>query len=130
MNHWSEAYIGQPYQIGSADCAKLLGQVRRDIFKLPVPDEIEVQRSESRLGRVGQMTDLVDVYGDLTDKPNEGDAVLMICAGRPSHIGVFCIVNGEKCVLHAMENAGMVVLHKIRELEKFFLKVEGYYKWK
>ena len=29
-----------------------------------------------------------------------------------------------------MENAGMVVLHKIRELDKYFLKVEGYYKWK
>ena len=130
MGHWVEGYIGNPYKIGSADCARLLTQVRREVFKLPVPDELEVIRSESRLGRVGQITDLVGIYGHRTESPIEGDAVLMICAGRPSHIGVFCLVNNEKCVLHAMENAGMVVLHKIRELEKFFLKVEGYYKWK
>lgn len=128
--HWSLRYIGQPYELGSADCARLLSQVRKEVFCLPVPDEIEVDRLGSRLGRVGQMNDLVAAYGDLTDSPSEGDAVLMICAGRPSHIGVYCEVNNEKCVLHAMENAGMVVLHKIRELDKFFLKVEGYYKWK
>jgi hypothetical protein len=128
--HWSSRYIGQPYELGSADCARLLSQVRKEVFCLPVPDEVEVDRLNSRLGRVGQMNDLVAAYGDLTDSPSEGDAVLMICAGRPSHIGVYCEVNNEKCVLHAMENAGMVVLHKIRELDKFFLKVEGYYKWK
>lgn len=130
MAHWVDRYIGQPYQLGSADCARLLTQVRREVFNLPVPSDLELERSESRLGRVGQMTDLVGIYGEPTDNPKEGDAVLMICAGRPSHIGVFCIVNSEPCVLHAMENAGMTVLHKMRELDKYFLKVEGYYTWK
>jgi len=128
--HWSSNYIGDPYVSGEADCARLLSRVRREVFKLPTPEEIEVARASSRLGRVGQMTDLVAIYGEKTNDPKEGDAVLMICAGRPGHIGVFCIVNGDKCVLHAMENAGMVVLHKIRDLSKFFLMVEGYYKWK
>ena len=128
--HWSSRYIGQPYELGSADCARLLSQVRKEVFALPVPDEIEVERLESRLGRVGQMNDLVAAYGEPTDAPNEGDAVLMFCAGRPSHIGVYCEVNHEKCVLHAMENAGMVVLHKIRDLSRVYLTVEGYYKWK
>ena len=130
MAHWSESYIGQPYIVNTADCARLLTRVRREVFKLPVPEETEVERFQSRLGRVGQLTDLVGIYGYPTDQPAEGDAVLMVCAGRLSHIGVFCIVNNEKCVLHAMENAGMVVLHRIRELDKYFLKVEGYYKWK
>jgi len=116
--------------MGDADCAKLVGQVRREVFDLPVPSEVEVQRHSSRLGRVGQMSDLIDIYGEPTDDPKEGDVVLMICAGRPSHVGVFCLVNDQKSVLHAMENAGMVVLHKIADLHKFFLKVEGYYKWK
>lgn len=128
--HWSTSYIGRPYVLGEADCARLLVDVRNEVFKLPTPIEVDVQRAESRLGRFGQMTDLVDLYGEPTDSPQEGDAVLMICAGRPSHIGVYCLINGSECVLHAMENAGMVVLHKIRDLNKFFLKLEGYYKWK
>ena len=130
MPHWSEQYIGQPYEIGSADCARLLSQVRREVFHKSAPDEIEIERSQSRLGRVGQMTELVSAYGIATEAPNEGDVVLMYCRGRPSHVGVFCVVNGEDCVLHAMENAGMVVLHRIRDLDRVFLTVEGFYTWK
>ena len=130
MSHWSEKYIGRPYVLGEADCARLLSDVRREVFNLPVPSDVEVDRAQSRLGRVGQMTDLVAEYGKRTDTPQEGDAVLMICCGRPSHIGVYCLIGGIEYVLHAMENAGMVVLHKITDLNKYLLKVEGYYKWK
>ena len=130
MKHWSEKYIGQPYEINSADCAKLLSRVRSEQFSMPVPSEIEIERKASRLGRVGQMSDLVDAYGEKTENPQEGDAVLMLCRGRPSHIGVYCIIDNEPAVLHAMENAGMVVLHRIRELNRVFLTVEGYYAWK
>lgn len=130
MKHWSEKYIGQPYAINSADCARLLSRVRTEQFGLPVPSDIEIERKASRLGRVGQMSDLVDSYGQKTENPQEGDAVLMLCRGRPSHIGVYCVIDGEPSVLHAMENAGMVVLHRIRELNRVFLTVEGYYAWK
>jgi hypothetical protein len=130
MPHWSEKYIGQPYAVNSADCARLLSKVRAEQFNLPVPQDIEIDRAASRLGRVGQMQDLVNEFGEKTDNPKEGDAVLMYCRGRPSHIGAYCIVNGEPSVLHAMENAGMVVLHRIRELNRVFLTVEGYYSWK
>lgn len=130
MAHWSEKYIGQEYQAHTADCARLLSKVRRQEFNLPVPADIEIDRAASRLGRIGQMQDLVSEFGAKTDNPKEGDAVLMLCRGRPSHIGAYCIVNNEPCVLHAMENAGMVVLHRIRELNRVFLTVEGYYSWK
>ena len=130
MSHWSAKYIGQPYAVNTYDCARLLSRVRKDVFGLPVPEDIEIERRASRLGRVGQMSDLVDAYGEKTENPVDGDAVLMMCRGRPSHIGVYCIVDGEPCVLHAMENAGMVVLHRIRELNRVFLSVEGYYTWK
>jgi len=130
MSHWSEKYIGQAYMPHTADCARLLSRVRSEQFGLPVPTDIEVDRAASRLGRIGQMSDLVAEFGQRTENPQEGDAVLMLNRGRPSHIGAYCIVNGEPCVLHAMENAGMVVLHRIRELNRAFLTVEGYYSWK
>lgn len=128
--HWTERYIGQEYESGTADCARLLAQVRREVFELPVPSDIEVERAASRLGRAGQMTDLVEAFGVKTDNPQEGDAVLMMCRGRPSHIGAYAYINGEPCVLHAMENAGHVVLHRLRDLHRVFLSVEGYYAWK
>lgn len=128
--HWSQQYIGKPYKIGEADCARLLSDVRKDIFKLPVPDSVEIERKSSRLGRLGQMTDLLSEHGEKTDTPAEGDAVLMLCRGRPSHIGVYCVIDNEPYVLHAMENAKMVVLHRLRDLNKVFLSVEGFYKWK
>lgn len=130
MPHWSQEYVGMPYEIGSADCARLLSKVRREVFQEAVPSDIEVERAASMLGRVGQMSDLVEAYGSKTDSPVEGDAVLMMARGRPSHIGAYCVVDGEPCVLHAMQNAKMVVLHKIRDLPRVFLTVEGYYKWK
>lgn len=130
MPHWTEKYIGQPYAVHTADCARLLSKVRSEQFNLPVPTDIEVERAASRLGRIGQMQDLVSEYGEKTENPQEGDAVLMLNRGRPSHIGVYTIVDSEPCVLHAMENAGMVVLHRIRELNRVFLTVEGYYSWK
>ncbi len=128
--HWSQRYIGQPYVAGDADCARLLCQVRREVFGMPVPDEAEVERKASRLGRVGQLADGVQTFGQHTTDPVEGDAVLMVCRGRPSHVGVYCVVDKEASVLHAMENAGMVVLHKLRDLSRVLLTVEGFYKWK
>lgn len=130
MSHWTERYIGQEYKTGTADCARLLASVRREVFGLPVPADIEIERAASRLGRTGQMADLVNAYGESTNNPKDGDAVLMICRGRPSHIGAYALINGEPCVLHAMESTGHVVLHKIRELHRVFLTVEGYYAWK
>jgi cell wall-associated NlpC family hydrolase len=128
--HWAEQYIGQPYITNEADCARLVTRVRSEVFKLPVPTDVEVHRAASRLGRAAQMTDLVALYTKPVDDPKEGDVVLMLCRNRPSHVGVYCDVNGEPSVLHAMENAGMVVLHRIRDLPKVFLSVEGFYKWK
>lgn len=128
--HWSDSYIGDPYILGDADCARLIARVRKEVYELPVPSDVEVDRAASRLGRAAQMSDLVGVYGQRTEEPEEGDVVLMICRSRPSHVGVYCIVDNEPCVLHAMENAGMVVRHRLRDLPKVFLTVEGFYKWK
>ena len=128
--HWAEQYIGQPYIANEADCARLVTRVRNEIFKLPVPSDVEVHRAASRLGRAAQMSDLVALYTEPSETPAEGDVVLMLCRGRPSHVGVYCEVDNEPCVLHAMENAGMVVRHRLRDLPKVFLTVEGFYKWK
>lgn len=127
--HWSENYIGKPYILGDADCAALVCEVREQQFDGTVPEFVLAMRENTRLKRVEQLESLAREAVKPTNNPDEGDVVLMLCRGRPSHVGVFCVVDGEPSVLHAMENAKMVVRHKTRDLEKFGLKVEGYYKW-
>lgn len=127
--HWSETYIGKPYKLGSADCGTLVCEVREQQFNKTVPEFVFAMRENTRLKRVEQLEFLAREAVTPTDKPDEGDVVLMLCRGRPSHVGVYCVVDNDQSVLHAMENAKMVVRHRIRDLEKFGLKVEGYYKW-
>lgn len=128
--HWTTNYIGIEYVRGKSDCAHLVARVRQEVFAKPVPSDTVIERAASRLGRTAQIVDGVDEFGIKTDAPEEGDVVLMLCRGRPSHVGTYCVVGGEACVLHAMENAGMVVLHRLRDLDRYMLTVEGYYKWK
>lgn len=130
MAHWAETYIGQPYVLGDSDCARLVCTVRREVFGLPVPEEAEPDRAASLLGRFRQVYDGVAEFADPVENPVDGDVVLMLCRGRPSHVGVFCRVDGEDCVLHAMQNAGMTVLHRLRDLPRVNLSVEGFYRWK
>ncbi len=130
MTHWCESYIGRPYVLGESDCARLVCDVRREVFAQPVPEEAEPERAASLYGRFEQMRDGVEEYGLPTETPQDGDVVLMLCRGRPSHVGVYCRVNDEPCVLHAMKNAGMVVLHRLRDLPRVNLQLEGFYQWK
>ena len=127
--HWSDQYIGKPYKLGEADCAALVCEVRQKEFDGSIPEFVLSMRENTRLKRVEQLETLARQAVTTTATPTEGDVVLMICRGRPSHVGVYCVVDSEPSVLHAMENAKMVVRHRIRDLEKFWLSVEGYYKW-
>jgi hypothetical protein len=130
MKHWAEHYIGRTYVLGESDCARLVCDVRREVFGLPVPPEAEPDRASSLLGRYHQMSEGVAEFSTPTQTPAEGDVVLMICRGRSSHVGAYCVVNGEPSVLHAMKNAGMTVLHRLRDLPRYLLAVEGFYRWK
>jgi cell wall-associated NlpC family hydrolase len=130
MPHWAEAYVGMPFVLGEYDCASLAVQVRREVFKRPVPDGLERERAASTLGRCRQMADGMADYGVRTTTPAEGDLVLMRCLGRPSHVGVYCVVDGEPTVLHALRKPGMAMLTSIRRLPAINLALEGYYQWK
>ena len=123
--HWAENYIGQPY--AEANCAELAAQVQREVFnrdvKLPGALAIGL-RAQSK-----QIDDLQCVVASPVDKPVEGDAVLMKARGCLGHVGVFCRINNQDWVLHAMKNAGHAVLHRMTDLQNIGLSVEGYYRW-
>lgn len=127
--HWSDKYLGRPYRIGDADCAALAVDVIETEFGGVLPDFVHEDRENTRLKRAEQLAQRSRDLIRSTDDPAEGDLVIMLCRARPSHVGIYCVIDGEPAVLHAMENAGQVVRHKIRDLPKYFLALEGYYKW-
>ena len=126
--HWSEPYIGMPYVPGDNDCASFAARVVREVFarEIGLPHE----RSDGVSGWSRQIECAKNDYGIRVNKPEEGDAVLMIGRGRLNHIGVYCVIGGVGYVLHAMLKHGAVALHRIRDLDNVGLAVEGYYRWK
>ncbi|MEY2632170.1 MAG: hypothetical protein RIR00_824 [Pseudomonadota bacterium] len=129
MSHWSEPYIGRAYVRGESDCAHLVCDVSKTQFGVHVPDADEVARRASRLGRTAQLVDGLREYCTQVNAPAEGDVVQIVCLGRPGHVGIYCVVSGEDCVLHAIEKSG-VVLTRIRDFPRLFMRLEGYYRWK
>lgn len=127
MAHWSTRYIGRPYS--ETNCAELAARVQREVFGLEIalPDAMP-----TFAGHQSKMIDALGAdYAYRVTAPADGDAVLMRCRGRLSHVGVYCdFGRGYGYVLHAMKSAGQVVLHRVRDLARVNLDLEGYYRWR
>jgi hypothetical protein len=122
--HWSEHYIGQPYEPGRADCVALAVEVQRNTFgravRLPTPARWAATRHDP--------SQLAADYGVPTEAPVDGDAVAMRC-GQSWHLGVFARIGGEEWVLHATRAAGAAHLTRLRDLPAQGLRLEGFYRW-
>jgi len=124
---WWQAYIGQAYIPGENDCAALAVRVQAEVFGREI--DLPTERATSVRGMSRQIEAHKNDFATRTDNPDDGDAVLMIGRGRLDHIGVFVMINGEGYVLHAMRDAGQVCLHRLRDLHRYGLDIEGFYQW-
>lgn len=132
MPGWSARYIGLPYQPGRFDCAHLVEKVQTEVFgrRVDLPKERPASQRSAEFAALVQET-APALAARLPDgqAPLEGDAALMIGAGRLNHVGVAVFEAGEWWVLHAFINARAVVLHRVRDLARNGLKLEGWYRW-
>lgn len=134
--HWSQEYVGMRYEPGVFDCGALVEKVQREVFSrnIVAPSDRDYLEAEGVLGKFRAMSDqiqrLKDSYVIPTDAPVDGDAILLKVRGYFQHLGLLCVIGGDKWILHASDLHGQVVLHRLRELEIRGMTVEGYYKWK
>lgn len=128
MAHWSEKYVGRPYVRDDYDCGALAIEVQNCEFGRDITDLIE--REQGLRARSAQIAELKAAYAEPTVLAEEGDGVLMISRGSLWHIGIYTEIAAVPYVLHAMENAGQVCLHRVRDLAGLGLQVEGYYRWR
>jgi hypothetical protein len=126
LTHWSDAYLGLPYVEGEFDCADLAARVRREVFGQEI--HLPSDHGAGAFARNAAVTRNKDATAERTDAPVDGDAVLLIARGRLQHIGLYCVIAGEPWVMHNQEKIG-VHRTRLRELERFGYRLEGFYKW-
>jgi len=129
MAHWTDKYIGRPYS-SDYDCAHLLVDVNRETFHRNV--DIPVERTDHIFKLSAQIDENKTHFLEPVEESEakDGDAILMICLGRLNHIGILAIINGVKYVLHNVKSTGNVTLHRLKDLERYNLQIEGFYRVK
>lgn len=118
-----ERFVGLPYDADTFDCADLVVLVQRELFGRDV-----ILPNGRPRGARGQASlgELSKPYGIATQTPTDGDLVVMLQGGRPSHVGTYFFLAHEPRVLHVRADGAFSELTPVRELAT---PVEGYYAW-
>lgn len=128
--HWTERYVGLPYDATRFDCAHLVARVLEEQFarRVALPSEhARHYRAQQRqiAAEKGQIASR-RAEGELCE---DGDGVLLISRGHFDHLGLYARLQGEGWVLHNFSAAGHVCLHRLRDLARHGLQLEGVYRW-
>ena len=126
--HWSDAYVraGLKYEAGVFECAALVEQIRREVFK----HDVHLPRDSSAAASVrgALIRHHLPDYCAPADAPADGDGVLLRARGRPQHVGLYCDIAGEGWVIHNIE-IWNVTRMRLRDLPRWHIGIEGFYKW-
>ena len=125
--HWSDKYIGLPYS--DHNCAEFVAMVAFDHYNidivLPADMGKYLRTQQKKINK--HLFEYVDAQK--LDDPIDGAICLMHGRKRHCHIGITVIINKIPYVLHSMTGCNSVVRHRVIDLHKFNLKVEGFYQW-
>lgn len=123
-----DRYMDVPYCEATFDCADLVERVQREMFGRRVA--LPTVRPRGRVGSAALAAGAREL-AHRTDTPSDGDLVLMFDHGqhRAGHAGVWFWLDHEAWVLHTSERLTRSVLHRLRELPQWGLRLEGVYAW-
>lgn len=127
-----QAYVGRPYVRGTYTCAHLAADVQLDLFKRQVAIP-----AVHPLGSAGQRREIHALRGELARKvavPHTGCGALFYectSGGELWHIGTAGLDRfGDVWVLHNSEKLGSAHFHRLHDLQRWGLILEGWYEWK
>ncbi|WP_312368124.1 peptidoglycan endopeptidase [Stenotrophomonas sp.] len=123
-----DRFVGIPYDEATLDCADFVLRVQKEFFLRDVSLPSSRPRGVAGQAAIGELS---RPFAQRTETPQDGDLVLMIEHGqkRPGHVGVYFWVAHEAWVLHSNERNGCSVMHRVRDLPDFGLRIEGTYSW-
>lgn len=124
-----ERFVGIPYDEDRFDCADQVALVQRELFGRDVRMPSRRPRGAQGSAELGSLSRQYATPRE--GPPHDGDLVLMFDHGEraPGHAGVFFYLAHEGWVLHSNERNRCSVLHRVRDLPGFGLRIEGYYAW-
>lgn len=128
MSHWHEKYVGRKYDRETYNCGHLAIQVNKDEFGRDI--SLVIATPDHHLSDDEQIQSVKNIYAYRVETPQEGDGVLLMYAGKASHVGVYCLINNVPHVLHGLDSSKGVCLTKIRKLSLLNMEVEGYYRFR
>lgn len=123
--HWSSKYLQIKYK--DMNCSQFSEFVLRDHFKR---DFKFPQSKGSIFNQSKQIRDNIPKFADRTDKPQDGDLVLMHGLRRMCHVGIYVNIKGIEYVLHCESRLKSAALHRFNDLFQFGFSVEGVYSWR
>lgn len=109
--HWTEAYVGLPYEKGGGDsgfnCWTFFRHVQLNHCGIRVP---EIAEPDSRFRLLRKVPAAAGELGwEKVETPRTGDAVLMAHWKHPSHVGLWVDDANGGAVLHCVAGAGVVL---------------------
>ena len=104
-------YLGRRWS-EDCDCYGWFREIQRAEFGREI-EKIEVDHSEGRFLLDAARSFSEEMAERLgfrqTDEPETGDAAWLTQRKKPHHLGMVVILDGELCVLHALEGVGVVL---------------------
>lgn len=128
-----QAYVGRPYVDGQFDCADLAVLVQAEVFGRTVALPAARRRPQGRAGQRATINALRDDVALRVDVPFTGCGVLLterVQGAEAWHIGTGAMHRGEVWVLHNSNPATGARLDRLQDLQRWGLRLEGFYAWK
>ena len=128
--HWTEKWLGRPFEPGEYDCLHFA----RDVLAVEFDIILHLPERHATCIRLIARK-IADGKGEaavrMTGPPGEGDGILMSPYGSRlggSHVGICATPGGIPHVLHCVNDLGSV-LWPLAGIEARGWQVEGAYRW-
>jgi hypothetical protein len=124
-------YVGREYRAGTYDCSHLAADVQRDLFGREV--KLPAQHPKGTAGQRALINGMRDDLAIQIAVPFDGCAALLkelTQAGCLLHIGTVALRDGEPWILHNSAKLGSAHFHRLNDLNRWGMSLEGYFAWK
>lgn len=130
-----DQFVGIPHTL-EHDCCDLAIEVSERLFnrKMDLPRNRPRPRDDNfrHYARDVKVASEQLAVRITPEEAQDGDLIFMFDGGSryPTHVGTYFKLSHEGWVLHSTQALGHSSLHRLRDLPRLSLRIEGYYRWK